>query len=74
MAIFDLKKQVAKAEKKEKGAHKQVDALKNRLRELGLQLEMRSSELKMQQEMQKVTEDQLAQLRRHIETLSMSKS
>lgn len=35
---------------------------------------MRASELKMQQEMQKVTEDQLAQLRRHIETLSMSKS
>ena len=47
MAIFDLKKQVAKAEKKEKGAYKQVDALKSRLRELGLQLEMRTSELKM---------------------------
>ena len=47
MAIFDLKKQVAKAEKKEKGAYKQVETLKSRLRELGLQLEMRTSELKM---------------------------
>ena len=40
------------------------------MREVNLKLEMRTNEFKMQEKMQKVSEEQMDQLRRHIETLS----
>ena len=41
-----------------------------RIRELSLQLEMKTNDLKLQHKMQSVTEGQMNQLRSHIEMLS----
>lgn len=51
MVMLDLQKQLQRGEKREKAMKKQVETLAARMRELGLQLEMKTNELKLQVKM-----------------------
>ena len=74
MIVLDLQKKVEKASRREKNLFAQIDQLNTRMREVNLKLEMKTNEFKMQEKMQKVSEEQMDQLRRHIETLSRTET
>ena len=59
-----------KGEKREKALQTKLVAMASQLRELNIKLEMKAKEFKIQEQMAKVSEEQMNQLRRHIETIS----
>ena len=70
MIVMDLRKAVQKGEKREKILQSKLVAMASQLRELNIKLEMKAKEFKIQEQMAKVSEEQMNQLRRHIETIS----
>lgn len=57
MIVLDLQKKVEKASRREKNLFTQIDQLNARMREVNLKLEMKTNEFKMQEKMQKVSEE-----------------
>ena len=55
--MLDLQKKVQKATRREKNLFTQIDQLNARMREVNLKLEMKTNEFKMQEKMQKVSEE-----------------
>ena len=59
MIVMDLQKKVEKGVRREKGLLVKIDQLNARMREVNLKLEMKTHEFKLQEKMQKVSEEQM---------------
>ena len=70
MVVLDLQNKLQRSNKREEKLKMQVEQVEAKLRELGFKLEMKVNDLKLQEKMQKVTEEQMDQLRKHIAALT----